>query len=371
MARLACYLAAMAAVLFALQKLLGLFAPSWGEHLGGWVAFLVFLSACPVFHPRLPLAEATNSVAAAQPPDRDLRVHRRDSGRAAGLHGIHHALRVGGAVCGLCGDLGNSSQLSSLEAANAAVSNELAARLERGDNPAAESLAGLQEARPGLGTAASVRLVRRQAAAVVQCIQWHGADATEFLPRPSSATLSVIAAHCTCVSSPPFRLGSTQSYGGYQRAVRPEIWSGKLRPIWAKSQFLLPAHRVAANTPEARPRAVHRAAHVSHVNPPNRQGSIAINSAGKAPVQPGAVSTLLRGGQSAALPTGSLDLEIPLAGASLSVVDWKTGKAGLGAVVRVRTRPSVLVRPLVRGAGRVCSGRGIHPAGRGDFLRHH
>ena len=37
MARLACYLAGMAAVLFALQKLLGLFATSWGEHLGGWV----------------------------------------------------------------------------------------------------------------------------------------------------------------------------------------------------------------------------------------------------------------------------------------------------------------------------------------------
>ena len=37
------------------------------------------------------------------------------------------------------------SRLKSLEAANAAVSNELAARLERGDNPAAESLAGLRK----------------------------------------------------------------------------------------------------------------------------------------------------------------------------------------------------------------------------------
>ena len=44
MARLACYLAAMAAGLFALQKLLGLFAASWGAHLGGWVGFLSFLA---------------------------------------------------------------------------------------------------------------------------------------------------------------------------------------------------------------------------------------------------------------------------------------------------------------------------------------
>src|SRR5260370_24093762 len=44
MARLACYLAAMAGVLFALQKLLGLFAGSWGEHLGGWVAYLAFIA---------------------------------------------------------------------------------------------------------------------------------------------------------------------------------------------------------------------------------------------------------------------------------------------------------------------------------------
>src|SRR5277367_5847235 len=44
LARLACYLAAMAGVLFALQRLLGLFAKSWGEHLGGWVEFLVFLA---------------------------------------------------------------------------------------------------------------------------------------------------------------------------------------------------------------------------------------------------------------------------------------------------------------------------------------
>ena len=44
MARLACYLTALAAVLFLLQKLLGLFRLSWGEHLGGWISFLGFFA---------------------------------------------------------------------------------------------------------------------------------------------------------------------------------------------------------------------------------------------------------------------------------------------------------------------------------------
>src|SRR5579862_4541162 len=44
MARLACYLAAMAVVLLGLEKLLGLLAPSWADHLGGWVEFLTFLA---------------------------------------------------------------------------------------------------------------------------------------------------------------------------------------------------------------------------------------------------------------------------------------------------------------------------------------
>ena len=49
MARLACYLAALAVGLFALGKVLGLFAPSWGAHLGGWVEFLAFFAAVLFF----------------------------------------------------------------------------------------------------------------------------------------------------------------------------------------------------------------------------------------------------------------------------------------------------------------------------------
>ncbi len=45
MARLACYLAGMAVALFALQKLLGLVAASWGQYLVGWVDFLLIVAA--------------------------------------------------------------------------------------------------------------------------------------------------------------------------------------------------------------------------------------------------------------------------------------------------------------------------------------
>src|SRR5689334_14660989 len=45
MARLACYLAGMAAVLFGMEKLLGLFSRSWGQYLVGWVNFLIFVAA--------------------------------------------------------------------------------------------------------------------------------------------------------------------------------------------------------------------------------------------------------------------------------------------------------------------------------------
>ena len=49
MARLACYLAGLAAVLYGLEKLLAVFKLAWGEHLGGWVGFLAFLAGVLFF----------------------------------------------------------------------------------------------------------------------------------------------------------------------------------------------------------------------------------------------------------------------------------------------------------------------------------
>src|SRR6266700_3890515 len=49
MARLACYLAALAAALLLLEVLSGLLKLSWGEHLGGWVTFLALFAGVLFF----------------------------------------------------------------------------------------------------------------------------------------------------------------------------------------------------------------------------------------------------------------------------------------------------------------------------------
>src|SRR5579863_8494789 len=151
MARLACYLAGMAAGLFGLQKLLGLFAASWGQYLVGWVDFLLIV------------AGVLFSVLAFRWVKRRIlwRVRNRLIVTYVFIGVIPAVLLVAMAGITLYGLAGQfavfvvtseiNSQLRSLGAANSAVSNELAARLERGEDPAAESLAGLKKRDPAWG----------------------------------------------------------------------------------------------------------------------------------------------------------------------------------------------------------------------------
>ena len=148
MARLACYLAGLAAVLYALQKLLGLFAPSWAAHLGGWVGFLTFVAAVLFF------------ILAFRWVKRRIlwRLRNRLIVTYVFIGVIPAALLVAMGLITLYG-LGGQfaifvvtseihAQLRSMQAVNAAVANGLAARLERGEKPTAESLAGLRAPLP-------------------------------------------------------------------------------------------------------------------------------------------------------------------------------------------------------------------------------
>src|SRR5579864_2379050 len=151
MARLACYLAALAVVLFALEKLLGLFSLSWGEHLGGWVTFLTFL-ACVLFFilgfrwvKRRILWRLRNRLIVTY---MFIGVIPAVLLVAMGLITLYG---LGGQFAVFVVTSEINSQLRSLEAVNSAVTNELAARLERGDRPAAESLAGLRKRDPAWG----------------------------------------------------------------------------------------------------------------------------------------------------------------------------------------------------------------------------
>ncbi len=145
MARLACYLAGMAAVLFGLQKLLGMFAKSWGEHLSGWVAFLVFIAA--VLFSILAFRWLKKRIL--------WRLRNRLIVTYVFIGVIPVILLVamaGFSVFLFAGQFASyvviselNAQLRSVEAVNAAIGNELAANLARGNTATAESLSGLKK----------------------------------------------------------------------------------------------------------------------------------------------------------------------------------------------------------------------------------
>src|SRR5580700_4863229 len=144
-ARGACYSLGFALGLLVLQLLLKLFAPAAADNIGGWVKFLVFVAAL-LF-----------SILAFRWLKRKLlwRLRNRLIVTYVFIGVIPAVLLIAMAFITLYGFAGQfavfvvtseiTSQLRSLEAVNAAVGNELAVRLERGDKPTAESLAGLRK----------------------------------------------------------------------------------------------------------------------------------------------------------------------------------------------------------------------------------
>lgn len=148
MARLACYLGGLAAVLYALQKLLGLFRLSWGEHLNGWIGFLTFCAGVLFF------------ILGFRWIRRRLlwRLRNRLIVTYVFIGVIPAVLLLAMGMITLYGLSGQfavyivtsevQTQLRSLQAVNAAVTNELAARLDRGQDPSSESLTGLAKRDP-------------------------------------------------------------------------------------------------------------------------------------------------------------------------------------------------------------------------------
>ncbi len=151
MARLACYLAGLAAALYALQKLLGLFRLSWGQHLDGWIGFLAFCAGVLFFI--LGFRWVRRRIL--------WRLRNRLIVTYVFIGVIPAVLLMAMGIITLYGFSGQfavfvvtseiHSQLRSMEAVNAAVTNELAARLERGETASAASLAGLRKRDPSWG----------------------------------------------------------------------------------------------------------------------------------------------------------------------------------------------------------------------------
>jgi sigma-B regulation protein RsbU (phosphoserine phosphatase) len=371
MARIAWYLLALGGILFGLRGLLALFAPSWGTSLGGWAIFLAVSSG--VLFSFLGFGWLKRKVL--------WRLRNRLIVTYVFIGVIPAVLLVTMAFITLYGLAGQfavfvvtseiHAQLRSLEAANAAVSNELAAHLERGDRPAAESLAGLRKRDAAWG--------HRQVCA------WYGNrplplcdvfNGTALTPpgfsrvRFRDMVRDRGTLYLRVVSS--LELGSTNLTVVTSEPFDPEL-VGKIAADLGEITLLAPG---APLEPEpsisgASGSAPGSGPHTSRsVTPADGQGNIANNSS-----RPGAT---LQVGQVLFRPifvvgnlppaTGSMDFEIPLAGTSLSAVDWKTGRQEPGAVVRVRTRPSVLYAHLFAALGEFAQGVEYVLLGVGTFF---
>src|SRR5580693_8179739 len=144
-ARGACYSLGFALGLLVLQMVLNLFAPAAAASIGGWIKFLVF-DAALLF-----------SIVAFRWLKRKLlwRLRNRLIVTYVFIGVIPAALLItmaGVTIYLFAGQFASfvvtseiNSQLRSLQAVNAAVSNELAARLEKGGTLSVESLAGLKK----------------------------------------------------------------------------------------------------------------------------------------------------------------------------------------------------------------------------------
>jgi sigma-B regulation protein RsbU (phosphoserine phosphatase) len=360
MARLACYLAAMAAVLFALQKFLALVAPSWSDHLGGWIEFLAFLAV--VLFCILAFRWLKRRVL--------WRLRNRLIVTYVFIGVIPAVLLMAMATITLYGLAGQfavfvvtseiDSQLKSLEAANAAVSNELAARLERGDSPSAESLAGLRKRDPAWS--------RRQVCAwygdkpLPLCNQFKGTSLTlphfvkgrfddivrdrDGLHLRAVASLALGSTRLTVVTSEPFdkELVGNIAIDLGEITVFPSGVTLHQSPGKGSSSS------ASATTPKSASGVVSSSPAAATVEA-DQQAAQPAFTVGAVPI-----------------PAGTFDLEIPLAGTSLSVVDWNTGERDRRPVIRVHTRPSVLYGHLFAALGEFAQGVAYILVGVGIFF---
>ena len=353
MARLACYLAGLAIVLFGLEKMLGLFS-TWGQHLGGWVSFLTFL-ACVLFF-----------ILAFRWVKRRIlwRLRNRLIVTYVFIGVIPAVLLVAMGIITLYGLGGQfavfvvtserDAQLRSLAAVNDTISSELASHLERGEKPVPESLIGLAKSDPSWS--------RRQVCAwyaeepLPLCNEFRGESLTfpsflkgkfQDLVRDHghlhlrvASSLQVGPNKLTVVTSEPFDkdlvgkiaegLGEITLYttGEDEKKTSSET----AQTVGAKNQ-----KAPAPSTEKQNNKLV-----VTSDEPNGQKG------------HPQALHPAFTVG-SIPESTGSFDREITF-GAPLLVEDWTTGKADRVEVLQVTTRPTVLYSHLFAALGEFVRG---------------
>ena len=354
LARLACYLAASASLLYLLKKLLGLFAASWGENLGGWAVFLAFLSFILFF------------VLGFKWIKRRIlwRLRNRLIVTYIFIGVIPAVLLVSIALITLYGLAGQfavfvvtsevHTQLRSLEAVNSAVSNELAARLEHGTEPTAESLAGLSRRDPAWNRREVCAWYGEKALPL--CTQYRGQSLTrpaflkdhfrDIVREPNGLHLRVCSSipvgssTLTVVTSEPFDkqlVGNIASDLGeialYYTGVISNRTDGNPSAGSGPAESASGPKMTVSGTPQQHS-GITMSSGKTAAAQNNQQQLHPVFSVGAVPEA-----------------TSGFDREVTF-GTPLSVVDWKTGeRQSAGALVQVTTRPSVLYRHLFAALG--------------------
>ncbi|HTW30945.1 MAG TPA: SpoIIE family protein phosphatase [Candidatus Sulfotelmatobacter sp.] len=351
MARLACYLAALAAVFFALQKLMSALALSWGEHLGGWVDFLAFLAFVLFF------------ILAFRWLRRRIlwRLRNRLIVTYVFIGVIPAVLLIAMALITLYG-LGGQfavfvvtseihAQLRSLEAANSAVSNELAAHIERGEKAAADSLGGLRKHDPAWR--------RRQVCA------WYGDKPLPLCEEVQGAALTlpgfvkgqfrdIVRDH----GQTYLRVASSLQVGSKQlTVVTSEPFDKELVGDIAKNLGEITLYGTSEpQTAAANPEQSDKASIAGTSGEKEKKSSFVYDARGPKPTVK-ANNQELHSFSVGSLPqpTGTFDREITF-GTPIALVDWETGKRQDMGVMWVTTRPAVLYGHLFAALGEFVRG---------------
>ncbi|MGA9507040.1 MAG: HAMP domain-containing protein, partial [Candidatus Sulfotelmatobacter sp.] len=372
-ARGAFYSLNLAIGLFVLKLLLNLWAPAVSESLGGWIKFLIFDAA--LLFAILAFRGLKQRVL--------WRLRNRLIVTYVFIGVIPAVLLVAMALIAIylfAGQFASfvvtseiNSQLRSMQAVNAAVSNELASRIEKGEPPTAESLAGLRKRDRAWG--------RRRVCA------WRGSRILFF----SGSTQDSSA-----MTFPDF---FNKEGGEFAKAVREgqpfkeivrdqgelylrvasvfDIGQEKLTVVTGEPLDKNLLSQIAANLGEITLYAAgigldetrqssKEQGGAKESTPPvslsakpeeKRDGFVISGSAAAAKAEPGQQvlrPTFTVGALAAS--SGLMDREITF-GTPLPVVDWKTGeRARAGALVKVLTRPSVLYSHLFAALGDFAQG---------------
>ncbi len=352
LARAACYLLGLDLLLFALQRLFGLFKVSYGLALSGWIGILSFLAIILLALLAFRWLKAKML----------WRLRNRLIVTYMFIGVIPVVLLVAMAFITLylfAGQFANfivtselDSRLRSLQSVNAAIANELAARVEHGQPAIAESLEGLKRNDSSWGSR--------------QICAWKGetplAVCNSAMPGKTPFALpSFMGASFGAIVRDQ---GQLYLRAGTQLGAGPQ----KLTVVSSDALDRSLLEKLAKDLGEITLYASAFRSKGPGTLPTNSAPLIALESADKQDItiSPGRNGMTMDSGQDelrpaftvGALPAAgnSVDHEITF-GTPLPVVDWATGEQKrTGALLRVQTRPSVLYTRLFAALGDFATG---------------